>query len=250
MVSLSPNFLRLLMVFVISGGLLFFNVFSSPIVVFIFIVSGWLVSLCLHEFGHAYAAWRSGDRAITQMGYLSFDLMKYIQPQFSLLMPVVILVLGGFGMPGGAVYVNTSMIRNPRQRSAVSAAGPVATLMFLVFMMVPMWLGLDNYVGSDLFWGSWNYLARIEVTALIFNLLPVPGLDGYGIIEPFMSYDTQASMWYAKGYGPWILLMAMMFIPPVNTVYWYVVELLSDIVGIDDALAGIGFTNFFFWRFF
>ncbi len=92
--------------------------------VFPFVLTGWLISLCLHEFGHAVVAYRSGDRSVVGNGYLTLDPLRYTDVQFSIFWPLVYLAIGGIGLPGGAVYLNKNMIRSPVDRSLVSAAGP------------------------------------------------------------------------------------------------------------------------------
>ena len=70
---------------------------------FVFVVFGWLVSLCLHEFGHAYTAWRYGDQDVEVRGYLTLNPLKYANPLLSLGVPLLFIALGGIGLPGGAV---------------------------------------------------------------------------------------------------------------------------------------------------
>jgi len=92
--------------------------------VFPFVAAGWLISLCLHEFGHAIVAYRSGDLSVRDKGYLTLDPLRYTNLQFSILWPLVFLAIGGIGLPGGAVYVNMGVLRSPGHRTLVSAAGP------------------------------------------------------------------------------------------------------------------------------
>src|SRR5215469_9621500 len=74
--------------------------------VFPFVLAGWLVSLCLHEYGHAIMAYRYGDFSVAGRGYLTLNPLRYTDPQFSIIFPLLILALGGIGLPGGAVYLN------------------------------------------------------------------------------------------------------------------------------------------------
>ena len=74
---------------------------------FIFVIAGWLVSLCLHEFAHAFTAWRFGDHDVAVRGYLTLNPLKYSNPLLSLGLPLLFIALGGIGLPGGAVYVRT-----------------------------------------------------------------------------------------------------------------------------------------------
>src|SRR5262249_60541766 len=101
---------------------------------FPFVLAGWVVSLCLHEFGHALAAFVCGDRSVRQKGYLTLDPLHYTDLQFSILLPLVFLAMGGIGLPGGAVYVNTQLL-SPLQRAIVSSAGPLATLAVLILLL-------------------------------------------------------------------------------------------------------------------
>lgn len=59
-----------------------------------------VVSLCLHEFGHAYTAWRFGDHDVAIRGYLTLNPLKYTSPLLSLALPLLFIALGGIGLPG------------------------------------------------------------------------------------------------------------------------------------------------------
>ena len=66
----------------------------------------WKAQVALHEFGHALVAFWGGDRSVVDKGYLTLNPLKYTHPFLSLVLPMLILVLGGIGLPGGAVYIN------------------------------------------------------------------------------------------------------------------------------------------------
>ncbi len=91
----------------------------------VFVCLGWVLSLCLHEFGHAITAYWGGDTSVKDKGYLTLNPFKYTDPGLSLFMPLLFLLLGGFALPGGAVYIDNSKLRNRWWNSAVSAAGSV-----------------------------------------------------------------------------------------------------------------------------
>src|SRR5277367_1122470 len=104
------------------------------VAVFIFVIAGWVVSLCLHEFGHAFTAWRFGDRGVPVRGYLDLDPRRYSNPWLSLGIPILITALGGIGLPGAAVYLRTSFMTSA-QRTIVSLAGPSANLLLAVLLL-------------------------------------------------------------------------------------------------------------------
>ena len=110
---------------------------------FILVLIGWLLSLCLHEFAHAFVAYQGGDYTVKEKGYLTFNPLKYTHPVYSLLLPLLFLAMGGIGLPGGAVYIERWRLRGPRWETAVSLAGPamnalVAVILGLVLTFTPV----------------------------------------------------------------------------------------------------------------
>ena len=119
-----------MVVTLIGADLAYLDRFSSNLAtvgLFLFVSGGWIISLSLHEFGHALVAFVGGDESVDRRGYLSLNPLKYTNIVLSILFPLVILLLGGIGLPGGAVYVNPQAIRSRGMRSLMSAAGPIAS---------------------------------------------------------------------------------------------------------------------------
>src|SRR6185436_1918276 len=95
---------------------------------FLIVLLGWLFSLCLHEFSHALVAYHGGDYTVKEKEYLTFNLLKYTHPLYSILLPLVMLALGGIGLPGGAVYIEKWRLRSVKWETAVSLAGPASNV--------------------------------------------------------------------------------------------------------------------------
>ncbi|HEY9616580.1 MAG TPA: hypothetical protein V6C64_07060, partial [Microcoleaceae cyanobacterium] len=72
---------------------------------------GWIISICVHEFGHAIVAYWGGDTSVKDKGYLTLNPIKYAHPVLSLLLPLVFLLLGGIPLPGAAVYIDSRQLR-------------------------------------------------------------------------------------------------------------------------------------------
>ena len=145
----SPIFLAILAATAATTFVLATNNETSRVVVFLFVVLGWILSLTLHEFAHAAMAYIGGDRSVREKGYLTLDPTKYTDLSLSLIMPVVFVLIGGIGLPGGAVWINQSAIRNPVHRTLVSLAGPFANIVCGALCLVPIGLGIvtlaDNW---------------------------------------------------------------------------------------------------------
>jgi len=158
---------------------------------FAIVLFGWIFSLCLHEFSHALVAYYGGDYTVREKGYLTFNPLKYTHPLFSIILPLLFLVLGGIGLPGGAVYIERWRIRNRWMLSLMSLAGPFANLLIavvlgLVLRFVP---GIDPRFLPGL-----SFLLVLQISAVLFNLIPVPPFDGYNALEPFLPETVQATI--------------------------------------------------------
>lgn len=243
----SPIFLGLVGLTAIGGVLAWFaGATVRPLSyagVFILVIAGWLVSLCLHEFGHAFTAWRFGDHDVEMRGYLTLDPRRYSHPALSLLLPMIFIALGGIGLPGAAVYLRTWFM-TPTRRTLVSLAGPAANLLLAVLLLVVIrWCYNPAHA---VFWAGVSFLAFLQIMAVVLNLLPIPGLDGYDALEPHLSPETQRAVAPAKQYGVFILLFIVLA-PGVNQFLYEVVNWLFDLSGVPHLLAGIGNGLTRFW---
>lgn len=205
---ISTVFWVLLAVFATTGSALWVGWGNARLGVFLFVCAGWLISLCLHEFGHARAALHGGDITVGAKGYLTLNPLKYTHPVYSFLMPLIFIVLGGIALPGGAVFIERGRIRSKAKNALVSAAGPAVNAAFALVLLVVVGT-MAPTAGHPEFFSALGYLALLQVMATILNLVPMPGLDGYGIIEPWLSYETRRSLANIAPYGMMIVFLLM-----------------------------------------
>jgi Zn-dependent protease len=211
----------------------------------LFVVGGWVTSLCIHEFGHAFIAYLGGDRSVASAGYLSLNPLKYLHPLLSIGLPVVFLLLGGIGIPGGAVYLNEQAIRNNRWRSLASAAGPVSNLLFALLIGWPF-LVFQGAVpfGSEQFWAALAFLVFIELSAVVLNLIPIPPFDGFGIIAPWLSIELRI-LANRLGMLPLLVLFFLLWQGgPVSATFWNFVYGLAGVLNIPPDLVFLGHQQF------
>ncbi|MFT4096759.1 MAG: site-2 protease family protein [Rhodoblastus sp.] len=245
-ILLSLRFLLLLAGFIGFGAVLYLGVSSANAVVIGFVVLGWIVSLCLHESAHAFAAFLGGDRSVETRGYLSLDPMAYAQPMLTFGLPVMFVLLGGVGLPGGAVYIERLSLRSRWWDSLVAAAGPLANAVFLLAIGIPFWLDLPLR-GGGAFWSALAFLGYLQATALALNLLPIPGFDGFGIIRPHLPQDMQIQAdRFAAISG--LLLLALIFIPQFGAAIRNASVTLTDLAGIDRYFIAKGYAMFRLFR--
>ena len=240
--GISLIFIMLLLVF--AGATLELGLDrGGTIGVFVFVFVGWTISLCLHEWGHAATAWAGGDQSVEELGYLTLNPLRYANPVMSLLIPLVFLAMGGIGFPGGAVYINTQALRGAGWRAAVSAAGPAMNLLFLVAIALVINFGAPS--GALL--GGFAFLAFLQATAFILNLLPVPGLDGFGIIQSLFPENERAAMASIGRFVSLAFFVVIISAPQVLRPVWQVAETLCNFVGVSSADIGSGANLFQFW---
>ncbi len=248
-VEISPVFLIILAAALAGAILTYFKVGPAGFGVFIFVTGGWVVSLCLHEFAHASTAYLGGDESVVYQGYLTLNPLRYTRLFFSIILPLVILMSGGIGLPGGAVYINMGAIRSPRMRSLVSAAGPLTNLAIAVLLSVPFLLTSNQSVirlHSE-FYAGLALLIFLQITALLLNLLPLPGLDGFGILAPWLPLSALRVAAVFGQFSFFILLFLFFYDNPVRTAFWNLVSLLMQVVRLDPSLVNLGFQLYRFW---
>lgn len=212
---------------------------------FLIVIIGWILSLTLHEFSHAFVAYRGGDYTVRDKGYLTFNPLKYTHPVYSILLPLLFLFMGGIGLPGGAVYIETWRLYSRKWETAVSLAGPISNLLLAVLM--GMFLRFAPLTGTGI-WPGLAFLALLQVTAALFNLLPIPPFDGYGAIKPHLSAEWRARMDSFAQVSMWVVFAIFWYIPFISGLFWGLVGLISRLIGIPIDLALLGQSQFTFWR--
>jgi Zn-dependent protease len=207
----------------------------------LFVLGGWITSLCIHEFGHAFIAYVGGDHSVVSAGYLSLNPLKYAHPLLSIGLPVVFLLIGGIGLPGGAVYLDERSIRSNPWRTLASAAGPLGNLLFAVLIGWPFLVFQDQPPGGDVhFWGALAFLVFLQVTAIVINLIPIPPFDGFGMIAPWLSIELRI---FAARLGmlPLLLLFFLLWQGgPVSAVFWNFVYGLTGLINVPEQLIFFG----------
>jgi tetratricopeptide (TPR) repeat protein len=218
------------------------SVENSAYGVAIAVLVGWIASVCLHEFGHAIVAYCGGDTTVKDKGYLTLNPLKYTDIGSSLILPVVFLMLGGIALPGAAVYINTPLLRNRVWQSAVSAAGPFMTGLVALALALPFQFGWATY--DHWIWDALALSAFFQVAGLCLNLLPIPSLDGFGIIEPWLPKSMQVLAHRWGRYGYLFLIGLLWFLPDANRAFWALAGTVNNLLGIPNDFVTRAYLSF------
>ncbi len=211
---------------------------------FIVVLLGWIFSLCLHEFSHAAVAYMGGDTTVREKGYLTFNPLKYTHPVYSILLPLLFLALGGIGLPGGAVYIETWRLRSRAWKSAVSLAGPAANLILAIVLGIVLGLAPISREGI---WPALSFLAFLQISALVLNLIPLPPFDGFGAVEPYLPERLRQGVAQVSNLLPWVVFFLLWYVPEVYDTFWTIVVSLTHTLNVPLDLVQLGLRDFRFW---
>jgi Zn-dependent protease len=165
-----------------------------------------LISMSLHELAHGFVAYQLGDDTAKAQGRLSLNPLKHLDPVMSVAVPLLLALSGG-PIFGGAkpVPINTNRIKGGNFGLAlVAMAGPLTNLVlaYIAFCIV-------YYTGADIVsgWGSFTVLVmQINLGFFVFNLIPIPPLDGSRVIYALAPEFIQSAMEKIEQYGLFVVL--------------------------------------------
>jgi Zn-dependent protease len=188
------------------------DAFIDALIAFLIII---LVCLPIHEFGHAWAAVKLGDSLPLVQGRYTLNPLRHLD-----LMGTVLLALVGFGWAKPVQFNPYALRKAPNMRAGifvVASAGPLMNVLLAVLAAIPFRLGLVSVQGlflNEAVPVILYTLLSINLVLAVFNLIPVPPLDGSKILAMLLPVQYENVMATLTQYGPFILLF--MIIPLFN----------------------------------
>lgn len=220
---------------------------ANRLAVFVFVVGAWTVSLIFHEFAHAYLAWRGGDRSVVQRGYLTLDPRTYTHPLLSFALPLVFIIMGGIGLPGGAVLLNRGVLSDVRA-SIVALAGPLTNLTLGCLSLGLLGADVVDSTTQPTLAGAVGFFGFLQIAVFVLNMLPVPGFDGYAVIEPTLPVATRQLLRPVATYGPLLAILAIWRFDPLGDAFWGAVTFITEAFGVELEQWRCGYWQFRFWE--
>ncbi len=176
-----------------------------------------LLAITLHEAAHGYVAKHFGDKTAWMMGRVTLNPLKHIDPIGTVLMPLALLALSGGAFAFGyakPVPVNFGNLRNPKRDMIwVAGAGPasnlVQALLWGVAFLLLIKLGLGGAMG-EFFTAMCKAGVWLNVILFVFNLLPLPPLDGGRILSGLLPYQYASMLGRIEPYGFFIVVFLLL----------------------------------------
>lgn len=191
------------------------------------------ISFTAHEYAHAYAAYRYGDPTAKNMGRLTLNPIPHIDP-----LGAIMLVLFGFGW-AKPVPVNYNNMRGSRwAETVVSVVGPMTNLVLAFIGVFLVHLFIAFGIGSVLN-GFFTIFIWTNIVLCLFNLIPLPPLDGFHIVRDLLPPKLKMSFYQVEKHGMFILMILVItpignfiFDPIFGTIAPWLLETMNNICQI------------------
>ena len=179
---------------------------------------GVLFSLSVHEAAHGLMGYWCGDDTAKMLGRITLNPLKHIDPLGTVVVPVVMMFLAGF--PFGwakPVPFNPRNLNNPRLDPVkIAMAGPASNVLLGLLLIAVARVSFLAFGGIDntpqLFFGAFTLIVLLNFSLAIFNLIPVPPLDGHYVLSYFLPPEGQRLMYQL---GPFGILIALVVSRPL-----------------------------------
>ena len=217
------------------------NILPAAIVVAIMLLVGFPV----HEFSHALAAYRLGDGTAKLFGRLTLNPIAHFDPVGGILLAVTFIGSAASGSTFGFGWAKPTPV-NPahlmygrRGEAIVAAAGPISNLVLAVAAAIPLrYLFANPALAADvpLLVDVLAYFVFINLVLMVFNLIPIPPLDGSKVLFAFLDRRTEYQIRPTLERYGFLIFLALFFLPPGGAIGG---RILSPILnGIFDFLVG------------
>lgn len=194
-----------------------------------------IFAITIHEYAHGWVAYRLGDPTAKYMGRLTLNPIAHIDPFGTILLPLILVALQlppiGWAKP---VPVNFLSLKNPKRDMLwVGIAGPLANILLaltLAFILKLIPVLIHTVLGQVFIFG-----VIINVVLAVFNLVPIPPLDGSRIVSALLPYKYVASYNKIQPYGFLIIIM-LLWSGALRRLIYGVVTLVIKFLGIASPL--------------
>lgn len=185
----------------------------------VYMLIGLIIGVIFHEYVHGYVAYRMGDTTAKRAGRLTLDPMAHIDPFGTLILPGILLLFSimgygtfiiGYAKP---VPINPFFFRKPRGIVWVSLAGPLANLTLGVIFtgLIRLLLLFDTGTTTTRIIYTCLFIAYINILLCVFNLIPIPPLDGSRIVGYFLRGNAKRLYASIEPIG-FVLVMVLVFL--------------------------------------
>ncbi|MBI2628319.1 MAG: site-2 protease family protein [Candidatus Niyogibacteria bacterium] len=201
---------------------------------FFFAIAILIMSVVIHEVSHGFSANALGDPTARLQGRLTLNPLKHLDPIGSIIVPATTYLIGGFifGWARPVPYNPYNLKNQKWGPGAVAAAGPLANILIAIIFGLIIRFGAANGFISDAFLKITASIVFINIILAVFNLIPIPPLDGSKVFFALLPYRWRHLQIFLEQYGFFILLIFIFF-------FWSII--LPIVFGLFQLITGLGF---------
>ncbi len=199
------------------------------ILFFIFIL---IFSIIIHEVSHGTVANYLGDSTAKYAGRLTLNPLKHLDPVGSVFLPILLILTTGRGIGWAKpVPVNPLNFRDQKYGSLkVAIAGPGSNLIIaLIFGLILRFSSFLPFFPEALY-SAFSFIISINILLAVFNLVPIPPLDGSHILFTFLPDSMQRTKIFLGQFGFIILIFLIFFFPPFFNILTYIVNIIFNLI--------------------
>jgi Zn-dependent protease len=191
-----------------------------------------MIAMSIHEFAHGWVAFKLGDNTAKSMGRLTLNPLAHIDPFGTVILPLFIFIASGGRFIFGAakpVPINYLALKNPKRDMVwIGLSGPLANILSAVALslVLPFIASLIPTLGFIL-----RILIIINVVLGVFNLIPIPPLDGSRVVMGLLPQDLASAYAKIEPFGFFIIMLLIM-LGLFQTFVWPMVNLILNMLGV------------------
>jgi len=201
----------------------------------VFTFTIFIIFATFHEYAHGWMAYRCGDSTAKQNGRLSLNPIVHIDLFWTIILPFILMISTGFAIGSAKpVPVNPYLMKNPKRDIIwVGLAGPASNVIWALILIGLMkgMIAFGIIIPKSPIYTFLFFCMQINVILLVFNMLPIPPLDGSRVIEGLLP-DRYAEQYQKIAPFMFVVILVLMYLGFLSKLFGYAINIITKLFGV------------------